>query len=99
MLPRAHIRPCRLHPPFTLGITDNRRQSLALRPLKQLARTFNRGTRMESVCDEAAVGTIIAIARGFGVHAQRIGHTERSRHKRELTIRLGAETEHFVADV
>jgi phosphoribosylformylglycinamidine cyclo-ligase len=67
-------------------------------PLKQLARTFNLGTRMEIVCDEAAVGTIIAIAKGFGVHAQRVGHTERSRHKRELTIRLGDETEHFVVE-
>jgi hypothetical protein len=50
------------------------------------------------VCEEAAVGTLIAIAKGFGVHAQRVGHTERSRHKRELTIRLGAETEHFVVE-
>jgi phosphoribosylformylglycinamidine cyclo-ligase len=67
-------------------------------PLKQLARTFNLGTRMEIVCDEAALGTIVAIARDFGVHAQRVGHTEGSRHKRELTIRLGDETEHFVVE-
>jgi phosphoribosylformylglycinamidine cyclo-ligase len=65
-------------------------------PLKQLARTFNLGTRMEVVCDEEAVGTIIGIAREFGVYAQRIGHTRRSQHKRELTIRLGAEIEHFI---
>jgi hypothetical protein len=44
---------------------------------------------MEIVCDEADVGAIIAIANGFGVHARRVGRTERSRHKRALTIRLG----------
>ncbi len=67
-------------------------------PLKQLARTFNLGTRMEIVCDEAAVGAIVGIAWDFGLHAQRIGHTERSTHRRELTIRLGAETEHFAVE-
>ena len=68
-------------------------------PLRHLARTYNLGCRMEIVCDYAVVDTIVNIAADFGVHAQRIGCTKASQYKRELTIRLGAETAHFIAEM
>ncbi len=43
---KAAYQTVSLHPPFTLGITDKRRQSLAPPPLRQPARTFGFGTRM-----------------------------------------------------
>ena len=64
--------------------------------LRELARTYNLGSRMEIVCAPEAAETINEIARKFGIYAQTIGYTKTSSHKRELTINLGDETAHFI---
>jgi phosphoribosylformylglycinamidine cyclo-ligase len=65
-------------------------------PLKELASTYNLGSRMEIVCRLDAVETVIKIAKSFHVHAQQIGYITSTNHKSELTILLGTEKAHFV---
>jgi phosphoribosylformylglycinamidine cyclo-ligase len=64
--------------------------------LKDIASTYNLGSRMEIVCRPDAVEDIIKIAKTFHVHAQQIGYTTTTSHKSELTILLGTEKAHFV---
>lgn len=64
---------------------------------KEMYQVYNMGHRMEVYCTKRAAKKVIEIAKGFGVDAQVIGHTEKSsRPGNEITLLHGARKLHYV---
>jgi len=63
--------------------------------LREMARVFNLGHRMEIVCDTGAAEGIIAISRSMGVDAQVVGRVERGEGRPTLRLTVEGEVIEF----
>lgn len=63
--------------------------------LREMARVFNLGHRMEIVCDPDAADGIIAISRGMGVDAKVVGHVEAAVGMPTLQLTIEGEALEF----